>query len=203
MKDLLTFPDPKNMGLTPKEISITVPDDDWKNVRDDQYDNIFNWSDDFINKMLPNPVTTESLTETFLKHAAVLTTPMRSFMETNPSKKVPPDYRSYPGKLDHTTCLAFNVGSTPRDTNNIVVRLDKQDADAVRDKTDSYTEIIFGNDTADDSKTDLHAAVWFKYFGDHYVKAWEEFIAGLKLTLTPEGEEQLRTIIGKFVFSKR
>jgi len=31
----------------------------------------------------------------------------RSFMEQNPDKHQPNDYRAFPGKLDHTTCLAF------------------------------------------------------------------------------------------------
>jgi hypothetical protein len=33
----------------------------------------------------------------------------RTFMEQNPEKRQPCDYRSFPGKLDHTTCLAFRT----------------------------------------------------------------------------------------------
>lgn len=33
----------------------------------------------------------------------------RNFMEQNPEKRQPCDYRAFPGKLDHTTCLAFHT----------------------------------------------------------------------------------------------
>jgi hypothetical protein len=31
-------------------------------------------------------------------------------MENNPGKKLPKDYVKYPGKMDHATCVAFEVG---------------------------------------------------------------------------------------------
>ena len=34
----------------------------------------------------------------------------REFMETQPGKRLPKDYRLYPGKMDHTTGLIFRVG---------------------------------------------------------------------------------------------
>jgi hypothetical protein len=35
----------------------------------------------------------------------------REFMVTNPGKRLPKDYKRYPGKMDHATCLTFKVGS--------------------------------------------------------------------------------------------
>ena len=32
------------------------------------------------------------------------------FMVDNPGKKLPKDYKEFPGKMDHTTCLATRVG---------------------------------------------------------------------------------------------
>ncbi|KAH3765555.1 cyclophilin B [Pelomyxa schiedti] len=38
-----------------------------------------------------------------------VTAPSRSFMEENPQRKLPCDYKNFPGKLDHTTCIALRV----------------------------------------------------------------------------------------------
>lgn len=32
-------------------------------------------------------------------------------MEQNPKLKLPPDFKLYPGKLDHATCVSFAVGA--------------------------------------------------------------------------------------------
>lgn len=42
-------------------------------------------------------------------YCAALTLPSKEFMENNLTKKLSHDYRKYPGKLDHTTCLIFRV----------------------------------------------------------------------------------------------
>ena len=33
-------------------------------------------------------------------------------MEQNPRLKLPPDFKQYPGKLDHATCVGLSVGGS-------------------------------------------------------------------------------------------
>lgn len=43
------------------------------------------------------------------KHCYDFTKASREFMETNPGKKQPADYKLFPGKMDHTTVVAIKV----------------------------------------------------------------------------------------------
>jgi len=45
-----------------------------------------------------------------VEHCIKLTDISREFMEKNPDKGLPKDYRKFPGKLDHTTCVSIKVG---------------------------------------------------------------------------------------------
>mmetsp|Transcript_34720 Transcript_34720/g.54156 ORF Transcript_34720/g.54156 Transcript_34720/m.54156 type:complete len:277 (-) Transcript_34720:37-867(-) len=46
-----------------------------------------------------------------MDHCESTTYSSRDFMESNPSKELPNDYKLYPGKMDHTTLVIFCVGS--------------------------------------------------------------------------------------------
>ena len=42
---------------------------------------------------------------------ARITTSSRAFMESNPKGKLPKDFKRYPGKMDHTTCVAVHLSA--------------------------------------------------------------------------------------------
>ena len=96
------------MGKTPKDINITVEDNLWDNVNDMVTISKF-VEKEIIPKIINQPISVSSITHSFINHAKNLTKPLREFIENNPSQKVPIDYINYPGKLDHTTCVTFQI----------------------------------------------------------------------------------------------
>eukprot|EP01105_Mastigella_eilhardi_P008258 TRINITY_DN2013_c0_g1_i2.p1 TRINITY_DN2013_c0_g1~~TRINITY_DN2013_c0_g1_i2.p1 ORF type:complete len:292 (-),score=61.26 TRINITY_DN2013_c0_g1_i2:34-909(-) len=60
---------------------------------------------DNVPELLP-----EHVAEALLEHCHVATRWQRVWMQQNPKSKVPHDYQRFPGKLDHTTCVAWLVG---------------------------------------------------------------------------------------------
>eukprot|EP01102_Stenamoeba_stenopodia_P000975 TRINITY_DN10885_c0_g1_i1.p1 TRINITY_DN10885_c0_g1~~TRINITY_DN10885_c0_g1_i1.p1 ORF type:complete len:530 (+),score=88.89 TRINITY_DN10885_c0_g1_i1:281-1870(+) len=103
--------DPQHHGLKPK--AVNIPLDDWeevvKNV-DEVVEKKTKYATDFLEKMFKDgEVTPLAVTARLLEHARNITKPGRVFMETNPNKRVPRDEVSYPGKMDHTTCLSFRI----------------------------------------------------------------------------------------------
>jgi hypothetical protein len=65
----------------------------------------------FVNALAGgSKATPASIAKKLTDHALQLTQPSRDFMEQNWNKKLPPDYTKYPGKMDHSTCVAFEVG---------------------------------------------------------------------------------------------
>jgi len=71
---------------------------------------------DLLSK-IPNPSPHE-FTNALIEHCRKLTITTRQFMEGNPEKGLPKDYVLYPGKVDHTTCIAFKVGLRGHQFNN-------------------------------------------------------------------------------------
>lgn len=62
--------------------------------------------------LLANPLSTltpQIVVNKLIEHCENTTKRSRDFMETKPGQPLPKDYVAYPGKLDHTTCLAFRV----------------------------------------------------------------------------------------------
>ena len=55
-------------------------------------------------------IVPSSIVNKLLDHCTKLTKNGREWLESNPGKRMPFDYVKYPGKMDHTTCLAFQVG---------------------------------------------------------------------------------------------
>jgi len=52
-----------------------------------------------------------NITTRLIKHCMEITGKSRQWMEQNPKDKLPNDYVEYPGKMDHTTCVAIKVGN--------------------------------------------------------------------------------------------
>jgi len=103
--------DPQYLGKSPTEVSI--PKEKWdeidpilaESVRD-------NYRQDFITKFIENNSgEPQAIVTDILKHCQVTTQSSRDFMLSNIGKKLPSDYVLYPGKMDHTTCVIFKIGS--------------------------------------------------------------------------------------------
>jgi hypothetical protein len=57
-----------------------------------------------------------------------LTAPSREFFLNNPGRRLPRDYKLFPGKMDHTTCLCIKIHpfarTLPDDSDNPTGPLD-------------------------------------------------------------------------------
>jgi len=61
-------------------------------------------------RMQIKSVTPRLVTQVLLKHASENTQSSRDFLIHNPLSRLPTNYKVFPGKMDHTTCLCFRVG---------------------------------------------------------------------------------------------
>jgi len=118
--------DPQHLGKLPSELNLTIPNDSWSSLDPQKDPGTYEQArkaksafiKSFINNLIgvENPVTQVNrptpalLTERLITHCLSTTESSRSFMEKNYGKKLPPDFKQYPGKMDHVTCCAFRAG---------------------------------------------------------------------------------------------
>jgi CRP-like cAMP-binding protein len=57
----------------------------------------------------PSKLDVNEIVETLISHAIKTTQSSRDFMENYPDKILPKNYKDYPGKLDHTTCVGLMI----------------------------------------------------------------------------------------------
>lgn len=118
--------DPQHLGKSPQELKVPGGYQTWQeidNLKDDEVikeaekiKNLF--IKRFINAMIGGEKSTKPENKTspslfvnkLTDHCLKLTKPSRDFMEQNPTIPLPKDYNKYPGKMDHTTCVAFKIG---------------------------------------------------------------------------------------------
>ncbi|GAM18541.1 hypothetical protein SAMD00019534_017160 [Acytostelium subglobosum LB1] len=106
--------DPQQLGVTPRELGIDADTWDLSGQKypdeTDRVKNNFrtNWLHEHFNQ--DDQLTPQYITNQLLKHCTETTQTSRDFME-NTSKKLPQDYKLYPGKMDHNTCICFRVGN--------------------------------------------------------------------------------------------
>ncbi|EFA81250.1 protein phosphatase 2C-related protein [Heterostelium album PN500] len=105
--------DPQQLGLKPLDLGIDA--ESW-DIAGQQFaaetDRIKNeyrtqWLSDHFND--EKSLTPSYITNYLLKHCVDTTQTSRDFMEQNTTKKLPCDYKLYPGKMDHNTCICFRV----------------------------------------------------------------------------------------------
>jgi hypothetical protein len=69
----------------------------------------------FIKRLIGNELNPQikckEITVKLIEYCKHITRKSKKWMEDNPNKKLPVDYVTFPGKLDHTTCLSFVVGN--------------------------------------------------------------------------------------------
>ncbi|KAH3758246.1 cyclophilin B [Pelomyxa schiedti] len=51
----------------------------------------------------------DQVVERIINYCVDVTNPSRTFLEKNPRGRLPHDFKMYPGKLDHTTCMALSL----------------------------------------------------------------------------------------------
>jgi len=106
--------DPVFLGKKPRDIGLDY--DDWKAVPDEVVERtkesfVTNYAAGLLKPL--SRVTPTTLADTWIKHAVQQTAGSRKFMEENPGKRQPNDYKLFPGKMDHTSALAYLVGGRP------------------------------------------------------------------------------------------
>jgi len=118
--------DPQHLGKLPHDLNIKVKENSWAELdlatstplyaEADKIKSLF--AHKFINAMIGGEkslqratrTTASQITGKLIEHAWTVTKAGREWMEQNPGKKLPKDYVQYPGKMDHTTCVSFEVG---------------------------------------------------------------------------------------------
>jgi serine/threonine protein phosphatase PrpC len=108
--------DARHMGRVPSDLpGLERYGDSWDNVpagdRDaDATKNDFLYSH-ILQILKPStlPQAPRDIAERLLAHCIQLTESSRDFMHANPRKRLPKDYKQYPGKLDHSTCIVLRI----------------------------------------------------------------------------------------------
>ena len=59
---------------------------------------------------VPSEPQPKEVVDLILEYCVRVTKSSREFMEANPGLKLPSNYKLYPGKMDHTTCVVVRVG---------------------------------------------------------------------------------------------
>ncbi|EGC30847.1 hypothetical protein DICPUDRAFT_157374 [Dictyostelium purpureum] len=111
--------DPIMLGKTPDELNIK----DVKGWEELNQEDLLREKTCFMKKLLEEMIFQASpdasdkvinpsdIAKKIIDHCSSVTHNAREFMQSYPNKKQPNDYREFPGKMDHTTCVAFKVGS--------------------------------------------------------------------------------------------
>lgn len=109
--------DPQQLGKKPSEFGLV--EETWKELEGNDaapsqaslIQNEFRCRkmEEVINSV--PKVTPQTIVESLLNYCVKTTAACREFMEAHLGGKQPKDYIKYPGKLDHTTCIAVRVGN--------------------------------------------------------------------------------------------
>eukprot|EP01119_Soliformovum_irregulare_P010580 TRINITY_DN2613_c0_g1_i1.p1 TRINITY_DN2613_c0_g1~~TRINITY_DN2613_c0_g1_i1.p1 ORF type:complete len:725 (+),score=162.52 TRINITY_DN2613_c0_g1_i1:188-2362(+) len=118
--------DPEHLGKLPADLNIKVKDNSWENLESLKGTSAYleaesvksHFARKFLNAMIggerslrPESRTTpSSIVGKLVEHCLMVTKASRDWMESNPTKKLPKDYLKFPGKMDHSTIVAFEVG---------------------------------------------------------------------------------------------
>eukprot|EP01133_Synstelium_polycarpum_P008018 gene8018-9420_t len=107
--------DPQTIGVAPKECQL--PHESWSDMEFEKVqENKSKYMQEFLKKKLRSPdndlepLSAKMITEKLIEHCVETTRSSREFMVAYPNKPLPDDLKAYPGKMDHTTCVAFKVG---------------------------------------------------------------------------------------------
>jgi len=105
--------DPQTLGLFPNNFGFET--EDWNNVEYDKgVECKIKYMNEFITTLMHKEdgevISPKLLSKKLMKHCLDTTEDGRQFMEQHPNTALEHDYVKYPGKMDHTTCVAFKIG---------------------------------------------------------------------------------------------
>jgi len=123
--------DPQQLGVSPMDAKIEATT--WEEAekldptRVEFFKNSFRkkWLEDTFTKQLvlteedsgnsnhssKRKLDVKFIVDVLLQHCVNITKSSREFMEQHPKQKQPHDFKAFPGKLDHSTCVCIRVGS--------------------------------------------------------------------------------------------
>jgi len=107
--------DPQTLGFTPEDLGM-AGDMTWKEAENEpgskEKKAVF-MTTLFHDIVLPKGATPNAheMVTRILDYSHTTTDSSRVWMQANPNQRLPSDYTKFPGKLDHTTCVCFQVGS--------------------------------------------------------------------------------------------
>ncbi|GAM23843.1 hypothetical protein SAMD00019534_070180 [Acytostelium subglobosum LB1] len=106
--------DPQSIGVTPRELQL--PHDNWSDMEFEKIqESKSKYMQEFLKKKIrglqvDDPLSAKLVVDRLIDHVVETTRSSRDFMVNSPSKPLPDDLKAYPGKMDHSTCVAFKVG---------------------------------------------------------------------------------------------
>jgi len=117
--------DPHALGKTPADLGIQVEGNTWTAVDkleteklSESYNKVNQFSLELCKKTImsgsdpklgASSITPQQVCNRLIEYCQKTTNRIVEFMEKNTSQKQPADYLAFPGKVDHTTCVAFRV----------------------------------------------------------------------------------------------
>jgi len=103
--------DPEAMGKKPRDVGLNF--DDWKSVPQKKGEKAkTKWQCKMIQDLCLKDeelIEPRIICDKLVAHCRQNTEPSRQYMQQNEGAKVPQNYQEFPGKMDHTTCLAISV----------------------------------------------------------------------------------------------
>lgn len=106
--------DPRQLGFLPNDLGLSLTNNSWDQFKDfippEVEDKLHKWIEGHINKLIQKPISPQTIVKDLIQYSVKTTEPIRKFITSNPGKRVPNDYKLFPGKLDHTTCVCVKVG---------------------------------------------------------------------------------------------
>jgi len=108
--------DPQTLGMSPTQFGFET--EDWTNVEYEKgVDVKIEYMNNFITNLMKKKedggeelISPKLLSKKLIRHCMETTGAGRQFMEQHLNTALEHDYVKYPGKMDHTTCVAFKIG---------------------------------------------------------------------------------------------
>uniref|UniRef100_A0A6B2KYC2 PPM-type phosphatase domain-containing protein n=1 Tax=Arcella intermedia TaxID=1963864 RepID=A0A6B2KYC2_9EUKA len=106
--------DPEHLGFSPAEVCTGKYENvAWSEIPREELELIKSrYACELIEKRIKehSEITPKRLRRLLIHNAQDVTKKVREYMESNPNTGEPKDYKNFPGKMDHTSCICYDVG---------------------------------------------------------------------------------------------
>jgi len=177
---------PKAAGLSPSDLNLTVLNNEWGSLKSDLP--ISGYMEQKILSLVgadkDKPLDVTTCTRSLIEYCTDITGPLRE-LYSRPGRFDPNyDWKKYPGKVDHTTCLSYRVGLRGK-----MSRSDSQSFLERPVRSNSITNLSI-------SPEDPYRDVWDRNYGaGTHAVAWEEFVTQLIPNTSEAERAQIKKII--------